>query len=186
MQALLELAPLVCFFVAYRLHGLYAATTTLMVAMGLVLLIDLARERRIPMMHALSAGLYFVFGTATLLLHNQRYIQLKPTVFFWALSAAFLLSFWIGERPLVARLLGKALGAEVSVPEPLWRRLNWLWVGFYALLGALNLAVAFYASERTWVTFKTFGLMIGTFAFILLQVLWLSRRVLPQDSSAAT
>jgi intracellular septation protein len=188
MQALLELAPLAAFFIGYRLYGLYVGTAVLMVSMLPLIAADIVRERRITPMHALEAGLVFVFGTATLLLHNQRYIQWKPTVFFWLASAAFLASFWIGERPLVERLLGKTLGADVRVPQGVWRRLNWLWVGFYAALGALNLAVAFNASERTWVNFKVFGLTIATFGFILLQVLWLSRRVLPatDDSSAAT
>jgi len=152
MQALLELAAVVAFFVSYYLHGLYTATATLMVAMGLLLLLDLIRERRIPPMHGLSAGLVAAFGAATLLLHNQRYIQWKPTVFFWLTSAAFLVSFWIGERPLVERLLGtaldQALGTAQRLPRAMWRRMNCLWVLFYAGLGGLNLAVAFNASDR--------------------------------------
>ena len=91
MQALLEFAPLVAFFVAYRVSGLYAATAVLMVAMAVLLIVDYARLRRVPAMHALSAALVFLFGTATLVLHDLRFIQWKPTVFFWLASAAFLL-----------------------------------------------------------------------------------------------
>ena len=187
MQVLIELAPLAAFFVAYRLWGLYSATAVLMVAMVALLLVDLLRERRIPPMHGLAAGLYFVLGTATLLLHNQRFIQWKPTVFLWVLSIAFLGSFWIGERPLAARLLGKVLDEHAQIPPAVWRRLNWLWVVFCAALGALNLLVAFLASERTWVNFKVFGLFIATFAFMVAQALWLSRRAMPtpaEDSAA--
>src|SRR5471030_1851683 len=75
MQALLEFAPLAVFLVAYYAAGLYAATAALMVAMGVLLVIDYARGRRVPPMHALSAVLVFAFGTATLVLHNQRFIQ---------------------------------------------------------------------------------------------------------------
>ncbi|HTV52700.1 MAG TPA: inner membrane-spanning protein YciB [Steroidobacteraceae bacterium] len=185
MQAVLELIPLVAFFLGYRLYGLYIGTGALMVAMLPLLGADLLRQRRISSMHGLEAALVFVFGTATLLLHDHRYIQWKPTVFFWIASLAFLLSFWIGERPLVERLLGKALGAEVRVSATRWRRLNGLWVAFYALLGAANLAVAFNASERTWVNFKVFGLTAATFVFILLQVLWLSRHGLTSSGDAA-
>jgi intracellular septation protein len=189
MQALLEFAPLVAFFVGYRLNGLYTGTAALMVAILPLLALDLIRQRRIAPMHALSAGLYLVFGTATLLLHNQRYIQWKPTVFFWLVSVAFLLSFWIGERPLVERLLGSALEGQIRVPERLWRALNWQWVAFCAVLGAANLAVALHASESTWVNFKVFGLTIASVLFVAMQTLWLSRRALPasaEDSSAPT
>ncbi len=176
MQALLELATLAVFIVAYYLRGLYAATAALMVAMAVLLLVDLARERRIGPMHALSAGLVFVFGSATLSMHNRLYIQWKPTVFFWLVSATFLASFWVGETPLAAKLLGRALPPEMRVPAPLWRRLNWLWIGFAAALGAANLAVAYHASERAWVNFKVFGTTSATAAFLAGQVLWLSRR----------
>src|ERR1700733_6100967 len=151
MQALLEFAPLGVFLIAYYAAGIYVATAALMVAMGVLLIIDYARGRRVPPMHALSAVLVFAFGTATLALHNQRFIQWKPTVFFWLASVAFVGSFWIGKEPLVQRLLSAALPGEVDVAPSVWRRLNWLWIGFYALLGVLNLIVAFNASERAWV-----------------------------------
>lgn len=183
MQALLEFAPLVAFIVTYYLRGIYAATTVLMVAMAVLLIVDFVRTKRIPTMHALSAALVFAFGTATLVLHDQRFIQWKPTVFFWMVSVAFLMSFWIGKRPLVARLMSAALEATQTVPDALWRKLNWLWIVFYAALGGLNLLVAFNASERTWVNFKVFGLTIATAVFVALQVLWIAKRT--GDSSQA-
>jgi intracellular septation protein len=176
MQALLEFTPLAVFLVAYYGAGLYVATGALMAAMAVLLIVDYARSHRVPPMHALSAVLVWIFGTATLLLHDQRFIQWKPTVFFWLASLAFLGSFWIGDRPLAQRLLSAALGAETCVEAALWRRLNWLWIIFYIFLGFLNLAVAFNASERTWVNFKVFGLTLATFVFIGAQVAWLARR----------
>jgi intracellular septation protein len=140
-----------------------------------VLLIDIVRVRRVPLRHGLSAALVFVFGTATLLLHNRRYIEWKPTVFFWLAAAAFFGSFWIGKRPLVATLLGQAIDPSGTIPARLWRRLNALWVAFYAALGVANIEVAYHASERTWVNFKVFGLTLATAAFIFAQVLWLAR-----------
>src|SRR6267143_1684603 len=84
---------------------------------------------------------------------------------------AFLGSFWIGKRTLTQRLLSAALGEHIRVSEGVWRRLNGLWVVFYALLGALNLVVANYASERVWVSFKVFGLTILTLVFVAAQVM---------------
>ena len=175
MQALAEFAPLVAFFVTYRLGGLYAATAVLMVAMLALLGFDWLRQRRIPPLHAVSAALVLVLGGATLVLHNRLFIQWKPTVLFWLVSAAFIASFWIGERTLTQRFLEPALAGRMPVSPQQWRRVNGASALFYALLGALNLAVAYGASERTWVYFKLFGLAVLTFAFVALQVLWLSR-----------
>ena len=175
MQALAEFAPLVAFFVSYRLGGLYAATAVLMVAMLALLGFDWLRQRRIPPLHAVSAALVLVLGGATLLLHNRLFIQWKPTVLFWLVSVAFIASFWIGERTLTQRFLEPALAGRLAVSPQQWRRVNGAAAVVYALLGALNLAVAYGASERTWVYFKLFGLAVLTFAFVALQMLWLSR-----------
>jgi intracellular septation protein len=187
MQALAEFAPLVAFFVTYSLRGLYAATAVLMVAMVALLAFDWLRLRRIPPLHALSALLVLLLGSATLLLHNRLFIQWKPTVLFWLVSIAFVASFWIGERTLTQRFLEPALAGRAAVSAVQWRRMN-LWSAlFYLLLGGANLAVAYGASERTWVYFKLFGVALLTIVFIALQVLWLSRTAgeLPQSAPAS-
>lgn len=190
MQALLELAPLAAFAVAYYLHGLFAATAALMIAMAALLIVDLALTRRIPPMHTLSAALVFVFGAATLVLHNQRYIELKTSVFSWLVSVAFLGSFWIGERTLVERLLRvmlmPALKTDIRLPARQWRRMNWIWIGFYAAIGAANLVVALRASERFWFNFNVFGLTVVTLAFMAWQIAWILRRLEPAREDSVT
>jgi intracellular septation protein len=177
MQGLLDFGSLVAFFVAYRLWGLYTATAVLMVAVGILLAVDYLRLRRVSGMHALSAVLVFIFGSATLLLHDVRFIQWKPTVFFWVASVVLLGSQWIGKQTLTQRLLSAALGGEeVRVANSTWKRLNLLWVAFYMLLGAANLVVVFNCSEHTWVTFKFVGLPAANFIFVGAQIAWLVRR----------
>jgi intracellular septation protein len=175
MQALTEFAPLLAFFVAYYLRGLYVATAVLMAAMLVLLLVDWLRTRHVPPMHAVSTVLVLIFGAATLVLHNKLFIQWKPTVFFWLISLAFLGSFWIGRQTLTERLLGAALGEKLQVTPARWRTLNAWWVGFYAFLGALNLVVVLYASESTWVALKVVD-MVLVLGFVVAQVLWLSAR----------
>ncbi len=175
MQALLEIAPVAAFLVAYYVAGIYVATAVLMAAMLLLLVVDYARERRIPTMHALSAVLVFVFGTATLVLHNQRFIQWKPTVFYWLAAVAFLGSFWIGRKTLAQYMLEQAV-PDTELPQRAWRLSNAAWVVFHGVVGALNLLVAFNASERAWVNFKVFGLTGLTFVFGAAQVAWLLRQ----------
>ncbi|HEY6923331.1 MAG TPA: inner membrane-spanning protein YciB [Steroidobacteraceae bacterium] len=176
MQALLEFAPLLAFIIAYYIGGLYTATAVLMVAMVPLLVVDYLLQRRVSPMHALSAVLVFVLGGATLLFHDKHFIQIKPTALFWLAGLAFLGSFWIGKRTLTERLLTAALQGQVHVPQSVWRRLNVLWVVFYGFLGALNLVLAYHASEKTWVNFKVFGLTPLTLVFVAVQVVWLTRR----------
>jgi intracellular septation protein len=180
MQALTEFAPLVAFVAAYFLGGLYVATAVLMVAMLALLAIDWLRLRRIPPLHALSAVLVLIFGGATLVLHDRLFIQWKPTVFFWLTSLAFLGSLWVGERTLTERLLGGALheafGGRLKVSAGLWRRLTLLWVLFYFLLGALNVAVLLYLSERAWFALKLVDVVL-MLLFMLAQVLWLAAQL---------
>lgn len=187
MQALTEFAPLVAFFAAYMLGGLYVATAVLMAAMLALLALDWLRLKRIPPMHSLSAVLVLIFGGATLVLHNRLFIQWKPTVFFWLVSLAFLGSAWIGERTLAERLLGSALaeafGERLRLSAALWRRLNLLWVLFYALLGALNVVVLEYLSERAWAALKLVDVLL-MLVFVAAQVMWLAARASPAGTTA--
>jgi intracellular septation protein len=187
MQALTGLAPFVAFFLTYTWRGLYAATAVLMAAMLALLAYEWLRQRRIPPLLALSALLALVLGAATLLLHNRLFIQWKPSILFWLVSLAFVASGWIGERTLTERFLGPALAGRLQVSDRQWRRLNASSVAFYALLGGLNLVVAYGASERAWVYFKLFGLALLTFVFVALQLTWLGARAvqLPPGESVS-
>jgi intracellular septation protein len=176
MQPLLDLAPLLVFLVAYYLEGFYVATGALMVAMVVLVAVDWLWHRRVSTMHAVSTALVLVFGTATLLLHDQRFIQWKPTVFFWLIAAALIVNRWVGRQLIVERLLAPVLGADRSLPRELWLRVNTWWAAFYASIGVANLAVAWNMSERFWVNFKVFGLTALTLAFMFAQIPWLLRQ----------
>ena len=172
MQALFELAPVAAFFIAYYFGGIYVATAVLMAGMAVLLVVDYVLHRRISPMHALSAVLVFGLGAATLLLHDTHFIQLKPTALFWAAALAFLASFWFGKQTLTEKLFSAALQNQVLVPASTWRWMNALWVVFYGILGAANLIIARYASEKVWV-YSKFGLTVITFIFAVVQVLYI-------------
>lgn len=176
MQALFDLAPLVAFFVAYYLGGIYVATAVLMIAMLGLLLLDLLRLGRVPPMHLLSALLVLSLGGATLVLRDPRFLKWKPTIFLWLVALATVASPWVGRTPLAQRLLAPMVSGSDMLPRELWLKLNWLWVGFYGLLGGLNLWVAENASERVWVNFKVFGLSAAFALFALAQAVWLAGR----------
>lgn len=176
MQLLLEFLPVAAFLVAYKFFGgIYVATAVLMVGMPLSLAVLWLRAKRLPSMFAISTLLVLLFGAATLLLRDARFIQWKPTIFLWLLAVAFLGSAFIGREPLAQRLMKQVVGeAEMSRGE--WLRLNTAWVLYGLLAGAANLVVAFNASENTWVNFKLWGLMGLMFLFMLGQFGWLYAR----------
>lgn len=186
MQPLFDLAPLLAFLLAYWLRGIYVATAVLMVAMVALLLVDWLRLRRLPPMHLLSAGLVLLLGGATLLLRDARFLKWKPTVFLWLVSVAAVASVWMGPRPLAQRLLQPLVAKSEQLPRRAWLTLNWLWAGFYLLLGALNLVVADLASERAWVYFKVFGLTAAFLVFAMGQGAWLAVRTESLAPTAGT
>lgn len=183
MQLLLELLPLAAFMVAYKYFGgIYVATATLMVGMVLSLGVLWLRAKKLPAMLAASTALLLLFGTATLLLRNARFIQWKPSIYLWLLALAFLVSAFVGQQPLAQRMLQPALG-ETTLPRRDWLNLNWAWVGFGLIAGAANLALAYHLTEAQWVKAKVYGLSAAMFVFIIAQTAWLMRRAQPRDST---
>ena len=176
MQTALNFLPLAAFWLAYKLGGIYVATGVLMAAMLLLALIDYVRLRRVSPMHAVSTALVLIFGTATLVLHDPRFLKVKPTILLWLMALAFLGSQRIGKMPLIQRMLEPALQPGLTITRRRWLRLNLVWVGAYLLLGALNLYVARTASEPTWVNFKVYGLTIALAVLGVGQALWLHQR----------
>jgi intracellular septation protein len=178
MQLFLDLLPVVAFFIAYKLAGIYVATAVLIVGVLAQTAFSWIRHRKVSPMLLTSAILVLVFGGLTLLVHDAVFIKWKPTIVDWLFAAAFLISnFWRGA-PLVQRLMGEHVELDASI----WKRLNLLWVGFFTVCGALNLYVAFNYSENTWVNFKLFGLFGLTLVFALLQGVWIARQSEAQEA----
>ncbi len=175
MRALLNFMPLAAFMLAYKLGGIYVATAALMIAMVLLALADYLHVRRVSTMHALSTVLVLVFGGATLVFHDPRFLKMKPTILMWLMALAFLGSQWLGRAPLVQRMLEPALPPGTSLSRARWLRANLVWVAAFLLLGALNLYVAHAASEQAWVNFKFFGLGFALPALAMGHALWLHR-----------
>jgi intracellular septation protein len=126
-------------------------------------------------MHLISAILVWVFGIATLLLRDVRFIQWKATVFYWLVALAIGGTIWIGKMTLLERLMGKNLPDEVKVSPARWRNLSLIAATFYAALGALNLWVAYNMSEETWVTFKTWIVVPLLFVFTAILIFLILR-----------
>jgi intracellular septation protein len=181
MQTLIELAPLIAFFGAYTLGGIYVATAVLMVAMLALLGWDWIARREIPKMHLISAILVWVFGTATLILHDVRFIQWKATVFYWLVAVVLAGSIWIGKMTLLERLMVAAVPEGHTVPPATWKRASAVAALFYFALGAANLWIAYRLSEKSWVFFKTWLTVPLLFVFTAGLMFWILRGYQPAD-----
>ena len=177
MQLLFDFFPVIAFFVAYKFADIYVATGVIIVAVLIQTGIQWIRQRRLNTMHLTSAVLVLVFGGLTLAVHDDEFIKWKPTVLNWLFALAFLASQFIGDEPVVQRLLK----ANITLDRPLWIRLNLMWVVFFVLMGAVNLWVAFSFDENTWVNFKLFGMLGLTLVFVLLQGFWLAAKAPPEQ-----
>jgi intracellular septation protein len=176
MSQLLELSPLIVFLVAFELLGIYWATAALMTACLLVLLIHRMRTGKFKSMHVITAAVVVILGSATLLLHDVRFIQWKPTVLLALTAAAFLGSLRFGRKPLVRRLFEGAFDEPLAVSSRAWLAINCLWAAWFALLAVVNIYVAHNFTESTWVHFKVYGITPATMIFMFPQVLWLSSK----------
>ncbi len=184
MKFLFDFFPILLFFAAYWLHGdpeqrIYVATAVAIAATFIQIGIVWLRHRRLEKTHLLTLAIIVLFGGATLILKDEIFIKWKPTALNWLLAAAFLGSQFIGERPLVRRMMG----SQISLPESIWRRLNLTWTAFFVLLGATNLYVVYHFDTEVWVSFKLFGMMGLTFAFIIAQAFYLARHITPDDET---
>jgi intracellular septation protein len=188
MKFLFDFFPVLLFFAAYKLYGIYVATATAIVASFVQVGAYWLKHRRFENMHLVTLGLIVVLGGATLILHDETFIMWKPTVVNWLFGVVFLGSQFIGERPIIERMMRSA----ITLPDPVWRRLNMTWALFFIVLGFVNLYVAFYygldlpqeVRENIWVNFKLFGMMGLTIAFILAQGFYLARHMKTEEQSS--
>jgi intracellular septation protein len=181
MQLLLDFLPVLAFFIAYKLGGIYVATATLMVTMTLQCALIWLRKRTVSGMLLTSTALVLVFGAVTLLVHDKAFIQWKLTVLDWLFALAFALAPRFGGKTLVERLMGEQLQLEARH----WRTLNWMWIAFFVLLGAVNVYVIYHFDEAAWVNFKMFGTLGATLVFVVLQGIWLAGK-LPKEAADKT
>lgn len=171
MKTLFDFLPIVLFFGAYKLQGILVATAVAMGASVALVGWSWWRRGRPDPMHLFSAALILLFGGATLVLADERFIKVKPTVLYALLALVFLGSRWTGRT--VTERMYATLGE--SVPGAVLRRINLWWVVFLASVAALNLFVAFRFDTDTWVNFKLFGLLGLTVVFVLAQAVYVTR-----------
>ena len=200
MKILLDFLPIILFFAAFKyaeankewaadlatqhlgfiVSGgvVGAAEAPVLLATVVVILATLAqvlalklRGKRVDMMLWVSLALVVVLGGATVWFHSETFIKWKPSVLYWAMG----LAFWLGPLLFGKNILRALLGEQLVLPDRVWHRLNFAWIAFFAVMGLLNLWVAYSFSTAAWVNFKLFGGLGLMVAFTIGQGLYLSR-----------
>jgi intracellular septation protein len=160
----LELGPLVLFFAAYSRLGIFAATAVLMACVVVTLGVSYVMLRRIPVMPLVTAVIVLIFGSLTLIFHDETLIKIKPTALYILFGAALFAGIWL-KKPLLKILFDGAL----HVTEEGWRQLTWRWAFFFLFLAVLNEIIWRTQSTDLWVKFKTFGFLPLTLLFAVAQ-----------------
>ena len=177
MQLLFDFFPLLAFFLAYKFAGIYVATAVIIVAVVIQTAVQWVMHRKVSQMALISGALVLVFGSLTLWIHDEAFIKWKVTVVYWLFAAGFLISQFVGERPMIQRMLDSGITLE----RPVWLRLNMLWTCFFLFIGALNIYVVRTFSTDFWVNFKVFGVIGLMVVFIALQFVWLASKMPRED-----
>lgn len=131
----------------------------------------LIRRQKVDVMLWISLAIIVVFGGATIYLHDETFIKWKPTILYWCFSLALFISATYFKKNLVRVMMEK----QMRLPDPVWKKVNLSWVLFFALMGILNLFIAFTASTDVWVNFKMFGGMGLMILFIIVQSISLAK-----------
>jgi intracellular septation protein len=182
MKILLDFLPIILFFVGIEGAPVLLATLVVIAATAVQIVVLLIRRQKIDLMLWMTFVLVVVLGGATVWFHNATFIKWKPSVLYWAMG----LAFWISQTVFRKNLLQSLIGEQLELPAKVWQRLNFAWIAFFALMGLLNLYVAYGYSTSTWASFKAFGATGLMLVFMAAQGFYLSRHIKPEVDAAPT
>ncbi|MDL2059844.1 septation protein A [Mesosutterella sp. AGMB02718] len=201
MKLLFDLFPVILFFLTFKVAQIkidtamsvtnallgggidpaqapvLCATTIAIAASVIQVATVLLRGRRVEMMLWLSLSIVTIFGGLTLWLHNPLFIKWKPTILYWVFAA--ILTFGSLTR---RNFMEKIMGRQIELPANVWETLQRAWIGFFAVVGVINLLVAYSFSTETWVNFKLFGLLGLTFGFALVMGIYMAKHA-PEEAA---
>ncbi len=183
MKTLLDFLPFVLFFGAFKLFDIYVGTAVLMAATALQMAVVYKMDGRLQAMHKITLALVLVFGTLTLVLHDERFIKWKPTVLYAAMALALAVSLWLLRKNVLKMLLG----AQLELPERVWHRLNIAWIFYTLFMSAVNAYVVLNYSTADWVSFKVWG-YVFPLTFLIAQGLYIAPHLkgdeVPKDGAS--
>ncbi len=178
LKLLLEMGPLVLFFLVYTRFGIFAGTGALMAATIVALAVTYSLTRHLPVMPMVTAAMVVVFGGATLLLHDATFVKMKATIVYLLFAAALLGGLLFGKA-----LLSVAFDSVMNLTEEGWRKLTLRWGLFFIAMAAVNEFVWRTQPEDFWVKFKVFGFVPLTILFAISQTPLMLKHELKGDEA---
>ena len=177
LKLVFDIGPLVLFFAANARFGIFAATGAFMAAVLAALIVSYVMTRHVAIMPIVTAIIVLVFGGLTLILHDEEFIKLKPTIIYLLFGGTLL-----GGLILRIPLLGTVFDQVFHLTDEGWRKLTVRWIWFFFFLAAVNEVVWRTQTTDFWVSFKLFGVVPLTFLFGALQYpLIMKYDVTPKD-----
>jgi intracellular septation protein len=181
MRLLLDVGPLILFFIANAKFGIFAATGAFIVAILAAMMVSLALTRRVTALQLFSAVMVVVMGGLTLYFHNETFIKIKPTIYY-AFVAIILGYGLFADKPILKSVLGSAYpGLDATG----WAKLTRNWAIFFAAMALVNEAVWRNSSTEFWIGFKLWGAMPATLLFAVANIPMLMRHGLTRDEAVA-
>jgi intracellular septation protein len=178
MKLLADFFPIILFFAAFKFAGIYVATGVAIVATVAQIAWLRYTRGKVEPIQWVSLAIIVAFGGATIALHDETFIKWKPTILYWVMGATLA----AGQLVLRKNLLKSVMGSQLELPEAAWRAMTWSWISFFALMGAINLWVAFHFDTNTWVNYKLFGGMGLMVVFVLGQAVYLSKHMKTEEA----
>ncbi len=173
-----DFIPLVLFFLAFKIYGIYVATVVGIAVTAVQVLVTALVAKRMDKVQLLMLAVFTVLGGLTLYFHDPIFVKWKPSVVYWIFGTALLLSHIIGNKPLMQRMFELKLEKnKATVPSQVWKKLNIAWACAFILLGGINIYVAYNFSTEIWVNFKLYGTLGFFLIFAFLQMIYLSRYI---------
>ncbi|MEL7024684.1 MAG: inner membrane-spanning protein YciB [Pseudomonadota bacterium] len=172
MQTIIDFIPLLLALFAYKQYDIYAATIVLMVTLPLVPLWQKLAGKPVSQIHLWSAGLVIIFGTATLVFRDPRFVMMKPTILYLGMALAFAGLKKISGLNLAEKMFSSAF--DLAPRE--WDVLANAWAVFFGCMAVLNFFVASRFTESQWFQFKVWGLTGLTLLFIVVQSIWIASK----------
>ena len=179
LKLALDLGPLILFFAANARFGIFVATATFMVAITIALVVSYALTRHLAMMPIVTAIIVLVFGSLTLVLHDEHFIKLKPTIIYLLFGGVLLGGLAFGKP-----LLSMVFDSVFHLTDEGWRKLTVRWALFFFALAILNEIVWRTQTTDVWVSFKVFGVVPLTFIFAAFQYPLLQKYAAPEAAEA--
>ena len=177
MHAIFEYIPLIIFFILTKTADIYWATGSLIVTSALQVLYYLIKKEKVPTRIWIFFGLILVFGGLTIFLHDDTFIKWKVTIINEFFAIALLVSYYVFNKNIIKQFLSES----ITLPEPIWVKLNLAWAIFFSFCGVLNWYVAFNYELDTWVDFKVFGLTGLMFTFSIVTILFLNKYITDEN-----